>query len=511
MISSILSLTTSPADNLTTFTELNTTTSHYLYTSSAVVDVYNGSNVTNATEGMYPVFPSYIRTTSMVFCIVIMCLGVIGNVMVPIVIFKTKDMRNSTNIFLVNLSVADLMVLLVCTPTVLVEVNTRPETWVLGREMCKAVPFVELTVAHASVLTILAISFERYYAICKPLKAGYICTKARASLICLLAWFIAAVFTSPMFGIAEFKHVEYFDGSRVHACHTLANTFWSALYFLSSIFLFFIIPLVVLLVLYFIIARNLMSNAATLVLNKHIDNYSIRARRQVILMLGTVVLSFFLCLIPFRVFIFWIIVVPEEHVFRLGVEKYYNILYFCRIMVYLNSAVNPILYNLMSSKFRHGFAICSETKRKLFRRSRNGTTSTTATRSSSTFRNSIDSYNYRVCYRPRNNSVLMKNYSESPDSNRSVDSQSHILRDVSKRSKSLKNTSIDEEYDDSDITTSNDLQNYHVFTEKVLIYGQNKDLQHFYHSDCCGEEIEHIDLREKFMRNKQSQEEESFV
>lgn len=73
----------------------------------------------------------------MVLCIVIMCLGVVGNVMVPIVIFKTKDMRNSTNIFLVNLSVADLMVLLVCTPTVLVEVNSRPETWVLGEELCE--------------------------------------------------------------------------------------------------------------------------------------------------------------------------------------------------------------------------------------------------------------------------------------------------------------------------------------------------------------------------------------
>lgn len=46
-------------------------------------------------------------------------------------------MRNSTNIFLTNLSIADLLVLLVCTPTVLVEVNTRPETWVLGQEMCK--------------------------------------------------------------------------------------------------------------------------------------------------------------------------------------------------------------------------------------------------------------------------------------------------------------------------------------------------------------------------------------
>lgn len=66
-----------------------------------------------------------------------MGIGVLGNVMVPLVIFKSKDMRNSTNIFLMNLSLADLMVLLVCTPTVLVEVNSKPETWVLGEEMCK--------------------------------------------------------------------------------------------------------------------------------------------------------------------------------------------------------------------------------------------------------------------------------------------------------------------------------------------------------------------------------------
>ncbi|GBP26519.1 Neuropeptide Y receptor type 1 [Eumeta japonica] len=89
----------------------------------------------NYTE--YAEIPHYIKATSMAFCIVIMCLGVIGNVMVPIVILKTKDMRNSTNIFLVNLSIADLMVLLVCTPTVLVEVNSKPETWVLGKELCK--------------------------------------------------------------------------------------------------------------------------------------------------------------------------------------------------------------------------------------------------------------------------------------------------------------------------------------------------------------------------------------
>ncbi|XP_056631622.1 QRFP-like peptide receptor isoform X1 [Diorhabda sublineata] len=512
MISTTTSLSTTSVLNATplSITDINATTSNYLYSPSAL-DVFNiTNNVTNFTEGIYPVFPSYIRTTSMVFCIIIMCLGVIGNVMVPIVIFKTKDMRNSTNIFLVNLSVADLMVLLVCTPTVLVEVNSIPETWVLGREMCKAVPFVELTVAHASVLTILAISFERYYAICKPLKAGYICTKARASLICLLAWFVAAVFTSPIIGIAEFKHIEYFDGTKVPACHTLANTFWSALYFLGSVFLFFIVPLLLLIVLYFVIAKNLISNAATLVLNKHIDNYSIRARRQVIMMLGTVVLSFFLCLIPFRVFIIWIIVVPEESVIRLGIEKYYNILYFCRIMVYLNSAVNPILYNLMSSKFRHGFVICSDTNRHLFRRARNGTTSTTATRSSSTLRNSQDSYNYRVCYRPKN---IIKGFSDSPGSNKSSDSHSVILKDVTaSKNRSLKNSSIDEEYDDFDLE-NHENPDYNVFTEKVIMYSQDRrhEFKNFYQEKCYREKEGQINLQEKIVKRNPNKDDESFV
>jgi hypothetical protein len=72
-------------------------------------------------------------------------------------------------------------------------------------------------------------------------------------------------------------------------------------------------------------------------------------------MLGTVVLSFFICLLPFRALTMAVIVFPPEYITSLGVENYYNLVFFCRIMLYLNSAVNPILYNLMSSKFREGF------------------------------------------------------------------------------------------------------------------------------------------------------------
>lgn len=119
----------------------STITAAYLYPNfSGVEGVGNGSSGTEV-----PVIPGYIRITSMIFCFVILGIGVAGNIMVPIVILKTKDMRNSTNIFLMNLSLADLMVLLVCTPTVLVEVNTKPETWVLGEEMCEYTPICTVT------------------------------------------------------------------------------------------------------------------------------------------------------------------------------------------------------------------------------------------------------------------------------------------------------------------------------------------------------------------------------
>lgn len=281
---------------------------------------------------------------------------------------------------------------------------------------------------------------------------------------------------SPILGIAEFKLEDYFDGSQAPACHTLANTFWSALYFLSCIFLFFIVPLVVLLVLYCIIAKNLIQNAASLVLNKHIDNYSMRARRQVILMLGTVVLSFFLCLIPFRVFTLWIIIVPEENVVHLGMERYYNILYFCRIMVYLNSAINPILYNLMSSKFRTGFVVCSETKRRLFSRHSNSTFTSTR---SSTMRTSHESY--RVCYKPKTCSVVIKTSKDS-----------------------LENTPLDLNKTKCDSAKVN----VNIFTEKVIICHNNGKKSPGHHNEDKTEEIEFCG---QFVKSNGKHEEETFV
>lgn len=139
----------------------------------------------------------------------------------------------------------------------------------------------------------------------------------------------------------------------VTVCMTSVDSFWPTLFFIASIGLFFVIPLVVLIVLYTVIAQHLMNNPG---ITSHGNRSNVlKYRKQVILMLGAVVTSFFVCLLPFRALTVWIIIMPAETIMSLGLDGYYMLIYFCRMMLYLNSAMNPILYNLMSSKFREGF------------------------------------------------------------------------------------------------------------------------------------------------------------
>lgn len=94
------------------------------------------SNASRA-ESESLMFPLYMRILATVACLLIFSVGVAGNLLVPLVVIKTKYLRNSTNLFLINLSIADLLVLLVCMPTMIIELHSRPETWLLGESMCK--------------------------------------------------------------------------------------------------------------------------------------------------------------------------------------------------------------------------------------------------------------------------------------------------------------------------------------------------------------------------------------
>lgn len=69
-------------------------------------------------------------------------MGLVGNTLVCVAVLRNQSMRTVTNYFIVNLAVADFMVILMCLPpTVLWDVT---ETWFFGDAMCKIVLYLQV-------------------------------------------------------------------------------------------------------------------------------------------------------------------------------------------------------------------------------------------------------------------------------------------------------------------------------------------------------------------------------
>ncbi|GFO44702.1 orexin receptor type 2-like, partial [Plakobranchus ocellatus] len=75
--------------------------------------------------------PVYVTIYVTIFNIIIFVVGIIGNILVILVVSRVKDMRTSINLYLTNLSVADLLVLLVCQPSAMIQFYAK-ERWYLG-------------------------------------------------------------------------------------------------------------------------------------------------------------------------------------------------------------------------------------------------------------------------------------------------------------------------------------------------------------------------------------------
>ena len=95
----------------------------------------------------HPYIPLYMYILVSVFNTAIFILGTFGNVLVLLVIVKVRNMRTPTNFFLMCLSIADILVLLVCQPAALMEFFAK-DRWFIGRAMCKSLIFMLITLCN---------------------------------------------------------------------------------------------------------------------------------------------------------------------------------------------------------------------------------------------------------------------------------------------------------------------------------------------------------------------------
>ena len=88
------------------------------------------------------IFPTNYEWVLNCFYIATFIVGLVGNFLVSLAVWPNHSMRTVTNYFIANLSVADILVLLICLPpTVLDDVT---DTWYMGSVMCRMVKYLQL-------------------------------------------------------------------------------------------------------------------------------------------------------------------------------------------------------------------------------------------------------------------------------------------------------------------------------------------------------------------------------
>ena len=281
---------------------------------------------------------------------IIVLLGCFGNGLVITVVFKNKSFfRNTTNIFIVNLAVADLMFLIFCVPFHAV-IHTSPE-WPFGECMCKVVHLVQYASMAASILTLVAMALDRYLAVVYPLKTKHLRTPKTALMVILFIWILSIVIALPW---PVFYTVKVYRNIAPRPIAICADN-WGAyrkqrsLYFLLLFLVTYAIPLVAITVLSILMVRQLWilpePDCPRL-------GSSLKAKRKVTFLVIFVIAVFFICWLPSHVIWVW------TNFFRKTWRRNYTF-YYMRILAhvfsYANSSMNPVIYAFLSKNFRRGF------------------------------------------------------------------------------------------------------------------------------------------------------------
>ncbi|XP_076162819.1 cholecystokinin receptor type A [Ptiloglossa arizonensis] len=142
----------------------------------------------------------------------IFLLSVVGNSLVLITLARNKRMRTVTNVYLLNLAVSDLLLGVFCMPFTLL--GQILKNFVFGITLCKLIPYFQAVSVSVGVWTLVAISLERYFAICRPLKSRRWQTQFHAYKMIGVVWSASLTWTAPILAVSRLKSIR---GGR-HKC-----------------------------------------------------------------------------------------------------------------------------------------------------------------------------------------------------------------------------------------------------------------------------------------------------
>ncbi|XP_054708587.1 alpha-1A adrenergic receptor-like [Uloborus diversus] len=130
----------------------------------------------------------------------IILMTVFGNLLVLIAVGVTSNLRSTTNIFIVNLAIADLLLGFFVLPfSAYLEIHGK--IWIFGEMFCTIWAALDVLCCTASIISLCVISVDRYVGVTRPLAYSNIVTHSRACFACLAVWLVSmAICIGPLFG-----------------------------------------------------------------------------------------------------------------------------------------------------------------------------------------------------------------------------------------------------------------------------------------------------------------------
>ncbi|XP_004609055.2 neuromedin-B receptor [Sorex araneus] len=285
--------------------------------------------------------------------LLIVTVGLLGNVLLVKIFITNSAMRSVPNIFISNLAAGDVLLLLTCVP---VDASRYFfDEWMFGKVGCKLIPVIQLTSVGVSVFTLTALSADRYRAIVNPMD---IQTSGAVLWTCVKAvgiWVVSVLLAVPEAVFSEVARVGSLENGSFIACipypqkDELHPKIHSVLIFL----VYFIIPLTIISIYYYHIAKTLIKSAHNLPgeYNEHTKK-QMETRKRLAKIVLVFVGCFVFCWFPNHILYLYRSFNYSEIDPSLG---HMIVTLVARVLSFCNSCVNPFALYVLSESFRRHF------------------------------------------------------------------------------------------------------------------------------------------------------------
>ncbi|KAM6148162.1 pyroglutamylated RF-amide peptide receptor [Erethizon dorsatum] len=311
-----------------------------------------------------PELPARAKLAFVLTGVLIFALALFGNALVVYVVARSKAMRTVTNIFICSLALSDLLITFFCIPVTMLQ--NISDNWLGGAFICKMVPFVQSTAIVTEILTMTCIAVERHQGLVHPFKMKSQYTNQRAFTMLGVVWLLAVITGSPMWHVQQLEIKYDFLYEKEHICclEEWASPVHQKIYTTFILVILFLLPLMVMLVLYSKIGYELW-------IKKRVEDGSVlqtihgkemskiaRKKKRAVIMMVTVVALFAVCWAPFHVVHMMIEYSNFENEYdEVTIKMIFAIV---QIIGFSNSICNPIVYAFMNENFKKNFlsAVC---------------------------------------------------------------------------------------------------------------------------------------------------------